>query len=150
MKNLYRKLLLIHVVAFFMLLITWLCGEAIKTEAGSPMVALYYVLHIFPGSAIFILIFFEWITRNQGKLVHTPEMPQHLWLNKILHRAYYLILLALPLTGIVVFFDFLQNRPFYQLHSALFSLLLLLIAVNFISMIVGKLNNKTLHPLQDD
>lgn len=143
MKNLYRNLLLIHIVAFLMLVITWLCGEAIKTEIGSPMVALYYVLHIFPGSAIFILIFFEWIIRNQGKLVHTPDMPQHLWLNRILHRAYYLILLALPLTGIVVFFDFMQSRPFYQLHSTLFSLLLILITVNIISMIIGKLKNKT-------
>lgn len=146
MKNAYRNILFIHIVAFFMLLITWLCGEAIKTEAGSPMVALYYVLHIFPGSAIFILIFFEWIISNQDKLVHTPEMAQHLWINRKLHRAYYLILLALPLTGIAVFFDFLKSRPFYQLHSALFSLLLLLIAVNFISMIVGKFKNKTLHP----
>ncbi len=122
-----------------MLLITWLCGEAIKTEAGSPMVALYYVLHIFPGSIIFILILFEWLVRNQGKLVHTAEMPQYLWINRKLHRAYYLILLVLPLTGIAVFFDFIQSRPFYQLHSALFNLLLILIAVNCISMIIGKL-----------
>ncbi len=142
MKNFYRRLLLIHVLAVFMLLVTWLCGEAIKTEAGSPFAALYYVLHIFPGSIIFILILFEWIVRNQGKLVHVPEMPQHLWINRKLHRAYYLILLALPLTGIVVFFDFIKSRPFYQLHSALFTLLLILITVNLISMIVGKLKSQ--------
>lgn len=139
MKRLYRKLMLIHVLAFFMLLVTWLCGEAIKTEAGSPFAALYYVLHIFPGSVIFILILFEWIVRNQGKLIHTPDMPRHLWMNRKLHRAYYLILLALPLTGIAVFFDFMQSRPFYQLHSLLFTWLLILVGVNVVSMLLGKL-----------
>jgi cytochrome b561 len=143
MKNIYRKFILIHVLAFFILLMTWLCGEAIKTEAGSPFAALYYVLHIFPGSIIFILILIEWIVRNQGKLIHPPEIPQYLWINRKLHRAYYLILLALPLTGITVFFDVIKGRPFYQLHSALFSLLLILIVVNLISMIIGKLKVMT-------
>lgn len=134
--------MLIHALAFFMLLVTWLCGEAIKTEAGTPFVALYYVLHIFPGSVIFILILFEWLVRNQGRLIHQPDMPRHLWINRKLHRAYYLILLALPVTGIAVFFDFIQGRPFYQLHSALFTLLLVLILFNAISMIYGKLSTR--------
>jgi len=137
MKSLYRNLMLIHGLAFLMLLVTWLCGEAIKTEAGSPFAALYYVLHIFPGSVIFILILFEWIVRNQGKLVHTPDMPLHLWINRRLHRAYYLILLALPITGVAVFFDFMDSRPFYQLHSTLFTLLMVLVAVNVVSMLIG-------------
>ncbi len=139
MKLLYRNLILIHVLAFFMLLVTWLCGAAIKTEAGSPFAALYYVLHIFPGSIIFILILFEWLVRNQGKLIHMPDMPQHLWINRKLHRAYYLILLALPVTGIAVFFDFMESRPFYQLHSGLFTLLLALVVINAASMLAGKL-----------
>lgn len=125
-----------------MLLITWFCGNAIKTEAGSPFAALYYVLHIFPGSIIFILILVEWLAKNQSKLVRPPEMQKHLWINRILHRGYYLILMALPLTGIIVFFDFMENRPFYLLHSALFNLLLVLIMVNLISMIIGKLKLK--------
>lgn len=139
MKSLYRNLMLIHALAFFMLLVTWLCGEAIKTEAGSPFAALYYVLHIFPGSIIFILILFEWIVRNQGELAHAPDMPQHLWINRKLHRAYYLILLALPVSGIAVFFDFMDSRPFYQLHSLLFTLLLILVGINAVSMLLGKL-----------
>lgn len=141
MRHLYRNLMLIHVLAFFMLLVTWLCGVAIKTEAGSPFAALYYVLHIFPGSVIFILILLEWLLRNQGKLIHTPGMPRHLWINRNLHRAYYLILLAMPITGIAVFFDFMESRPFYQLHSALFTLLLALVAINACSMLLGRLSN---------
>lgn len=138
MKSLYRNLMLIHGLAIIMLLLTWFCGEAIKTEAGSPFAALYYVLHIFPGSVIFILILFEWIARNQGELVHAPEMPTYLWINRKLHRAYYLILLALPMTGILVFFDFMSARPFYQLHGTLFTLLMVLIAVNVFSMLMGR------------
>ncbi|OIR17814.1 hypothetical protein GALL_20360 [mine drainage metagenome] len=144
MKKIYRKLLLIHVAVFFILLITWICGEEIKTEAGSPFSALYYVLHIFLGSIIFILTLVEWITRNQTKLVHTPAMPQHLWINQILHRGYYLILMALPLTGIIVFFDFMESRPFYLLHGSLFNLLLILIMVNLASMMIEKLKVKPL------
>lgn len=134
-----RYLVLLHLAATFLLLLTWLCGEAIKTEAGSPFAALYYVLHIFPASIIFILILFEWLVRNQGRLIRTADMPRYLWVNRILHRAYYLILLMLPPTGIAVFFDFLANRPFYQLHSFLFDALLVLIVVNITSMILGRL-----------
>lgn len=144
MKYNYRNLILIHIAAFVMLLITWLCGNAIKTEAGSPFAALYYVLHIFPGSLIFILILVEWLARNQDKLVHPPEMQKHLWINRVLHRGYYLILMALPLTGIIVFFDFMESRPFYLLHGALFNLLLILIVVNLISMMIGKLKVRPL------
>jgi cytochrome b561 len=132
----YRKLVSIHVAAFVMLLATWIAGAAIKTEAGTPFVALYYVLHIFPGSIIFILILFEWLVRNQGALNDVP--PDQL-VNRALHRAYYLILLALPITGIAVFFDFMAIRPFYQIHSWLFNLLLILVFVNIVHMVFVKL-----------
>lgn len=139
MQNIYRRLIPIHVLAFVMLLVTWLAGEAIKAHAGSPMSALYYVLHIFPGSIIFILILFEWLVRNQGKLVQMPDVPWHLRLNRRLHRVYYLILLALPPSGIVIFFETMANRPVYQLHSAMFDLLLVLVGVNLFSMVAGRL-----------
>ena len=143
MMNKYqgRHLVAIHVAVTLMLLLTWWTGASIKTEAG-PSAALYYVGHIFPGSVIFILILFEWIVRNQGKLIHVPNLPQHLWINRKLHRAYYLILLALPLTGIAVFFDFFASRPFYRLHGILFYSLLALILINLISMLVGRIATK--------
>jgi len=143
MKAFYKKFLLVHLLVTFMLLITWLAGEAIKTQSG-PMSAVYYVLHIFPGSVIFILITFEWLIRNQGKLIRTQAMPLYLWINKNLHRAYYLILLALPLTGILVFFDFFEARPFYHVHATLFNLLMALIAINLGSMLMGWLADKKL------
>jgi len=136
MKTFYKNFLLVHVLVVVMLFITWWAGESIKTQSG-PLAAIYYVLHIFPGSVIFILITFEWIVRNQGKLTRTQGMPLHLWINRNLHRAYYLILLALPLTGILVFFDFVGARPFYQIHSALFDLLMFLVAINLMSMAIG-------------
>lgn len=119
-----------------MLLATWIAGAAIKTEAGTPFAALYYVLHIFPGSIIFILILFEWLVRNQGTLA---EVPRDQLVNRTLHRAYYLILLALPITGIAIFFDFMAMRPFYQIHNWLFKLLLLLVLLNIVHMVVVKL-----------
>lgn len=119
-----------------MLLATWIAGAAIKTEAGTPFAALYYVLHIFPGSIIFILILFEWLVRNQGTLA---EVPRDQLVNRTLHRAYYLILLALPITGIAIFFDFMAMRPFYQIHNGLFNLLLILVFVNIAHTIVVKL-----------
>ena len=119
-----------------MLLATWIAGVAIKTEAGTPFAALYYVLHIFPGSIIFILILFEWLVRNQGALT---EVPRDQLVNRTLHRAYYLILLALPLTGIAIFFDFMAVQPFYQIHNGLFNLLLILVFVNIAHTIIVKL-----------
>ena len=136
MKAVYRNLVFIHATAFVMLLATWVAGAAIKTEAGTPFVALYYVLHIFPGSIIFILILFEWLVRNQGALI---EVPRDQLVNRALHRAYYLILLALPVTGIAIFFEFIAVRPFYQLHNGLFNLLLILVFVNIAHAIIVKL-----------
>lgn len=136
MRAVYRNLVLIHVAACMMLLATWIAGAAIKTEAGTPFAALYYVLHIFPGSIIFILILFEWLVRNQGTLA---EVPRDQLVNRTLHRAYYLILLALPITGIAIFFDFMAMRPFYQIHNGLFNLLLILVFVNIAHTIVVKL-----------
>ena len=136
MKAVYRNLVFVHVAVFVMLSATWIAGAAIKTEAGTPFVALYYVLHIFPGSIIFILILFEWLVRNQGALA---KVPRDQLVNRALHRAYYLILLALPLTGIAIFFDFMAVRPFYQLHNGLFNLLLILILENIVHVMIVKL-----------
>lgn len=130
-----RKLVLIHLAAFVMLLVTWLAGAAIKTEAGTPFVALYYVLHIFPGSIIFILILFEWLLRNQGSLATVP--PQQI-INKTLHRAYYLILLVLPLTGIAIFFDWTAFRLVYLLHATLFYVLIVLVFANILHLVITK------------
>ena len=121
-----------------MLLVTWLAGAAIKTAAGTPFVALYYVLHIFPGSIIFILIFFEWLERNQGSLASVPLQEI---VNQALHRAYYLILLALPITGIAIFFDWTALRLVYLLHAALFYLLIVLVLVNILHAAVTKFRN---------
>lgn len=134
----YRKIVLIHCAAFVMLLVTWLAGAAIKTAAGTPFVALYYVLHIFPGSIIFILIFFEWLERNQGSLASVPLQEI---VNQALHRAYYLILLALPITGIAIFFDWTALRLVYLLHAALFYLLIVLVLVNILHAAVTKFRN---------
>ena len=134
----YRKIVLIHCAAFVMLLVTWLAGAAIKTAAGTPFVALYYVLHIFPGSIIFILIFFEWLERNQGSLAIVPLQEI---VNQALHRAYYLILLALPINGIAIFFDWTALRLVYLLHAALFYLLIVLVLVNILHAAVTKFRN---------
>ena len=131
----YRKLALVHLAAFCILLVTWLAGAAIKTVAGTPLVALCYVLHIFPGSIIFILILFEWLARNQGSLADIP--PQEI-VNKALHRAYYLILLVLPLTGIAIFFDSTALRLGYFIHTNLFYLLIVLVLINILHMLVVK------------
>lgn len=110
---------------------------AIKYESGTPLVALYYVLHIFPGSVIAIIILFEWLAKDRKKLT---EVPKSALINSALHRAYYLILLALPVTGIAIFFDFISTHPFYQLHTGLFNLLLILVLVNIIHMMILTFN----------
>jgi len=138
----HSNLITLHAIAFLLLLAIWACGEAIKTKAGTPFVALYYVLHIFLGSGMSILILFEWLLRNQDNLTHIHDMPTQVWINKKLHRAYYLILLALPITGIAVFFDFIAARPFYQIHSVLFTILVMLVIVNLCSMVIANFKVK--------
>ena len=136
-----RTLWMIHGLAFALLAITWLAAAGIAPHGGSPLVALYYVLHIFPGSIIFVLILFEWLARNRAIAERMPTEPPAVRFNHRLHQIYYLILLALPVSGILVFFDpaslsgdglarWLGSRPLYHLHADLFYLLLVLVVVN--------------------
>ena len=136
-----RTLWMIHLLAFVLLAVTWLAAAGIAPHAGSPLVALYYVLHIFPGSVIFVLILFEWLARNRAIAERMPSEPPAVRFNHRLHQVYYLILLALPVSGILVFFDpagasghaladLLGARPLYRLHANLFYALLVLVAIN--------------------
>lgn len=128
-----RRVLLIHAIAFILIFLVWLAGVAIKTEAGKPLVALYYVLHIFPASILFIFATVEWQTISQQSPSVT-RLASRNWgyINQVLHRVYYLMLMLLPFSGIAVFFDFLASRPFYQIHRLLFYVLLFLMAVNLV------------------
>lgn len=120
-------LIKLHAIIFLALLLVWYVGVTIKSVAGSPFVALYYVLHIFPACLISLLILVEWISK--GKNDSAPPSLRHR-LNHRLHQIYYRILLILPITGITCFFDFLPSRPFYLIHAWLFYCLLILIGVN--------------------
>lgn len=70
------------------------------------------------------------------------QVPRQKLANRVLHRAYYLILLALPVTGIAVFFDYMTARPTYLLHKILFDLLLLLILLNILHMMTVRFAKK--------
>lgn len=128
-----RRVLLIHAVAFTLIFLVWIAGVAIKTEAGKPMVALYYVLHIFPASILFIFatVELQTISRQSLSFSNTGSSDWG-YINQLLHRVYYLLLMLLPFSGIAVFFDFLASRPFYQIHRLLFYGLLFLMTVNLV------------------
>ena len=68
-------------------------------------------------------------------------MPPQEMVNKALHRAYYLILLVLPLTGIAVFFDWTVSRLLNLLHASLFYLLMVLVLINILYTLVTKLKH---------
>lgn len=126
-----RRFFLIHALAFILVFMIWLAGAAIKKEAGTPMAALYYVLHIFPASVVFVLAAIEWQTiSQQGPSTFSRHLGDWSFINQILHRIYWLMLMLLPLTGIAVFFDFLISRPFYQIHRLLFYAFLFLMLMN--------------------
>lgn len=158
MTDHYRKLALIHGLLFVLLLVTWLSGILITDHAGTPMVALYYVMHIFPGSIIFVLILFQWLISSQTRRTSiTEESLPSRW-TRILHRCYDAILVAVPLIGLLIFFEpaspnakvnaeagrltqlmqLMQSQPFHRLHAWLYYLLLALVVFNVIVMLMGQ------------
>lgn len=147
MTDHFRKLLFIHAVAFILILVTWLAGASIAPHAGTPLVALYYVLHIFPASVIFVLILFQWQISSQARRAASVGVQWSDRFNRSMHQLYDAILIALPLTGLLVFFEptashaplhenatwwirVLQDRLFYHVHAWLFDLLLGFVALN--------------------
>jgi len=149
-----RRLLSIHAMVFILLLATWLAGVAIAPHAGTPLVALYYVLHIFPGSLVFVLVLFYLLNKADDGEPKPISIPLPDKVNGRMHHLYYGILLALPLTGILIFFEQakpaawndalwwiqpLYDRFFYHLHALLFDVLLGLVVINVLVMLLGRL-----------
>lgn len=143
-----RRFWLIHGLAFVLILVTWLAGEAIAGHAGTPLVALFYVLHIFPASIIFVLILFQWQVSSQAKHA-TPADASPDRFNAAMHWLYDALLVALPLTGLLVFFDptapkgldltqagwwqqLWYDRMFFHVHGWLFDALLLAVLLNLL------------------
>jgi cytochrome b561 len=143
-----RKFWLIHGLAFVLILMTWLAGAAIGSHAGTPLVALFYVLHIFPASIIFVLILFQWQISSQAKQV-APATTQIDHFNAAMHWIYDALLVALPLTGLLVFFDpaapkrlnlgqtgwwqqLWYDRFFFHVHGWLFDALLAAVLLNLL------------------
>jgi len=143
-----RKFWLIHGLAFVLILVTWLAGEAITGHAGRPLVALFYVLHIFPASIIFVLILFQWQIRSQAKH-DAPAAANPDRFNALMHWLYDALLVALPLTGLLVFFDpavpktlnltqagwwqqLWYDRFFFHVHGWLFDVLLVAVVLSLL------------------
>src|SRR5450830_1442928 len=53
-----KQILVLHWHVFALLTITWYFGYNIAAHANSPLVAMYYVMHILPGCALSLLAFF--------------------------------------------------------------------------------------------
>lgn len=144
-------------MAFILLLVTWLAGDAIASHAGTPLVALYYVLHIFPGSLVFVLVLFYWLGKADEGEPQAVNVSLSGKVNRLMHHLYYSILLALPLTGILIFFEpvkaragsdtswwmqLFHERFIYHLHASLFDVLLVLVAINALVMLLGPLTKQ--------
>lgn len=153
-----RKFWLIHGLAFVLILATWLAGEAIAGHAGTPLVALFYVLHIFPASIIFVLILFQWQVASQAKH-DAPATANPDRFNAAMHWLYDALLVALPLTGLLVFFDpaapkalnlaqanwwqqLWYDRFFFHVHGWLFDALLVAVLLNLLVTGVRRLRGR--------
>jgi len=156
MTEYHRKLALIHGLAFVLLFATWLAGISIAPHAGTPLVALYYVLHIFPASVIFVLILLQWQISSQKPPKDNPDANSYGQWNGFVHQLYDAILAALPITGILIFYEpkalvatpglatgwltqMLHDRFFHHIHAWLFNLLLALVVINAVLLLaVGR------------
>ncbi len=148
MLNWIKYVLVSHWLVFTLMLATWLGGYLIPAHAGTPGVALYYVIHVFAGCALFGAGLFYLHPGKAGIAPHLLSADPH-EVTKAIHRIFYYLLSVSPLTGVLVFFvpdsglHLGQNGSFWLnhvyndnfahlLHGLLFYLVLVLGTVNFL------------------
>ena len=106
-----------HWHIFTLLAGTWFFGYSVAAHAGTPSVALYYVVHILTGSALSTLAFFLRLPRKEG--AHAPhDAPGSHALTRQLHKLIFHLLMAAPILGVLVFF--VPDGPWHQMHDGSF------------------------------
>ena len=143
-----RQILRQHWHVFTLLACTWFFGYSVAAHASTPLVALYYVVHILAGSALSTLTFFLLLPRKEVALV-TPDTLGSRALTRQLHKLIFHLLMAAPILGVLVFFvpdgpwHLMQNGSFWWTHvyhdnlahlahAATFYLVLLLGSINWL------------------
>ncbi len=143
-----KHLFVTHWLPFTLLAVTWLAGYSIPAHSGTPGVALYYVIHVFSGCALFGVGLFYLHPGKEGIAPHLLSSDPH-ELTKAIHRIFYYVLSVLPVTGVLVFFvpdsgyhlgkggSFWLNHVYndnfaHLIHGLLFYLIIVLGAFNFL------------------
>jgi hypothetical protein len=155
MTEFQRRLTIIHGLALVLLFATWLAGVSIAPHAGTPMVALYYVMHIFTAGVILVLILLQWQISSQKQQIFAPGSISYRRWNHLIHQAYDAILVALPITGLLIFYEpkalasvpgvqpawwvrVLHDSFFHHVHAWLFNGLLALVVVNAVALMITR------------
>lgn len=118
---------MLHALAFGLLAVIGFSGAQIKTAAGTPFVAVFYVAHIFSASMLALWILFEgFVKQTVPSKAPSPGQRIHFQF----HRLYDQVLLVLPITGLAIFFDASAWQFAYRLHVFLFDSLMVLVMLN--------------------
>lgn len=150
-----KFVLISHWLAFTLLATTWLFGYLVPGHAGTPGVALYYVLHAFAGCALFGVAFFHLHPGKEGISPHRLSVDPH-ELTLVIHRVFYYLIALAPPTGVLVFFvpdstlhwsdgSFLRSHVYndnfaHMLHGLLFYLVIALGLFNFLFVMAKRRN----------
>ncbi len=145
-----KRILVLHWHVFALLAITWFFGYNIAAHADSPLVAMYYVMHILPGCALSLLAFFLLHPKeNEGHTGRGVRSSHALTLQ--IHKAFSYLLAVAPAAGVLVFFvpagpwhlgasgsfwltHVYHDNLMHLVHGATFYLVVLLGIVNLLYM----------------
>jgi hypothetical protein len=143
-----KQVFVSHRLPFTLMAVTWFGGYFIHAHTGTPSVALYYVIHVFAGCALFGVGLFYLHPGKEGIAPHLISSDP-LEVTRAIHRIHYYVLCILPITGVLVFFvpdsglqlgkggSFWLNHVYndnfgHLLHGLLFYLTLLLGTFDFL------------------
>ena len=98
-----KSVFVAHWLPFSLMAMIWLGGYFIHAHAGTPSVALYYVIHVAAGCALFGVGLFYLHPGTEGIAPDLISVDPH-EVTKAIHRIHYYVLCVLPPTGVLVFF----------------------------------------------
>jgi len=131
-----RLQIILHWVVVILLAIQWLSGDAMTRamellaahEAPALPGFLLINLHMFSGLCIWLLVCWRLYRRWLQPVAAPAGVPVWLWrVAEVSHTAFYLLLLVLPLTGLLAYYEWLSLAAFWhQLAGKLMLALFLL------------------------
>ena len=99
-----KRIVIVHWLTVLLVVLAWYLGDNLAEATDNSKATLAgYFLHIFVGSAIFLLTLSQlYFRRKDGRPSSLPDKPMYKIIAKYVHYLLYGVLTVLPISGVMI------------------------------------------------